>query len=304
MQTAPARAPLVMRRWVTRVGIRVGYEADNFFRWAESWLVCAGLLVVLIAGAEVGFRFAVRRRRAAKSDDTGGLGIVLGALLGLLSLLLGFTYSYVVIRSETRKTAVIDEANAIGTAYLRAELVPAPHGPELCMAIRHYLDTRIIDDEVGEDVDRLRQAVAYSEEVQSRIWPVLQRVLAGRTSTPADAVLIESLNAMIDMHTVRLAAGRDHVPAVVMWMLLFVSTAALLLCGVVAGVSGERHFGRNLVFALAIVVVMYIILDLDRPRGGLIRVSQQSLEDLRQSLGATPGAATAPATRSAAESSR
>src|SRR4029079_14596183 len=100
-----------------------------------------------------------------------GLGIVLGALLGLLSLLLGFTYSYVVIRAETRKTAVINEANALGTAYLRAQLVPPPVGPELRSVLREYLDTRIVADGVGEDPQRLRQAIARSEEVQSRIWP-------------------------------------------------------------------------------------------------------------------------------------
>jgi hypothetical protein len=271
----------------------MGYETGNIFRWAPAWLICGLLLAALLLAAEVGYRFARRRRGdSARAEDTGGLGIILGALLGLLSLLLGFTYSYVIIRAEARKSAIISEANAIGTAYLRALLLPAPVGPELQSVLREYLDTRILTDEVGQDPERLRQATRYSEEVQGRIWPLVQRALAGRTPNPVDALLVQSLNEVIDLHTVRLAAGRDHVPAVVMWMLSFCSVVAMFLCGFVSGAGGPRHFGRDSVIAVMIVAVTFIILDLDRPRSGFIRVSQQSLEDLRQSLKPPSGSST------------
>ncbi len=280
----------------------MGYEAQYLFRWAPSWLICAFLLVGLLLAAEVGYRVATRRRgNSPRNDDTGGLGIILGALLGLLSLLLGFTYSYVATRTEGRKHAVINEANAIGTAYLRASLVPAPVGPELRSVLRDYLDTRIVPDEVRDDPERLRQGIRHSEEVQARIWPLVQRALAGRTPNPVDGLLIQSVNEVIDLHTVRLAAARDNVPAVVMWMLFVLSGTALGLCGFLAGSAGARHVGRDSILALMIVVVTFIILDLDRPRSGLIRVSQESLEDLRRSLSGPDASTTAPAAGAAAE---
>jgi uncharacterized protein YqgC (DUF456 family) len=263
----------------------MGHDAENIFRWAPTWLVCALLLVSLVLASEVGYRFGIRRRGdLARAEDTAGLQVILGALLGLLSLLLAFTYSYVVIRAEARKDAVIDEANAIGTAYLRASLVPAPIGPELQSVLREYLDTRIVSDELAEDPKRLQQAIQRSEEVQARIWPLVERIVAGRTPTPIDGTLVLSINEVIDLHTVRLAAARDHVPAVVMWMLFVLAVAAMDLCGYVSGSSGARHIGRNSIFAVMVVVVTFIILDLDRGSTGLIRVSQQSLEDVQRHL--------------------
>jgi hypothetical protein len=242
-------------------------------------------LTALLLAAEVGYRVATRLGGETKhADDKSDLGSIHGAVLGLLALLLGFTFAYVATRSEARKRAVIDEANAIGTAYLRAALMPAPAGPQLQSVLRDYLDTRMVADDVGEDPKRLREAIRHSEDVQARIWPLAQQALAGRAPNPIDGLLVQSLNDVIDLHTVRLAAARDHAPALVIWMLLFLSVVAMALSGFAAGIAGGRHLGRLTMVALLIVAVTFVILDLDRPRGGLIRVSQQSLNDLRQSL--------------------
>src|SRR5688572_15602531 len=145
---------------------------DETLYWTSGWLLVLPLLVLLLLATEAGYRAgAASRSRRGGDGGPPDLGTIPGAVLGLLALLLAFTYSFVTGRADARKQAVVSEANAIGTAWLRAGLVADPHRSELRRLLRQYLDTRIVTDEVGGDRGRLAGHMAESERVQSQLWP-------------------------------------------------------------------------------------------------------------------------------------
>ena len=266
--------------------------------WAEEldlrtpWIAGLLVLALLLVAVQIGFLAGRRARKRDKSEGGAELGIIQGAVLGLLGLLLAFTYSFVASRYDARRQAVVQEANALGTSWLRAGLLPEPGRSELRQALRDYLRSRLVADEVFSDPKRLAAAIAGSERLQARLWPTAVKRLEGRPSTPADALLLQSLNELIDLHAVRLAAGRDRLPGPILFMVGLVAVISVGVTGFTAGLNDRRNVVLTTTLAVLIAAVTFVILDLDRPRGGLIRVSQRSLIELQQSLEAAADPAT------------
>jgi len=260
-------------------------DLNHLFEMTPAWLLSLMLLAVLMISEEGGYRLARwrRTRENFKSNDSD-LSTVQQGVLGLLGLLLGFTYAFVVTRADMRKQAVVTEANNIGTAYLRAGLMPSPGGAQLQALLREYVDSRIVGEDMGGDPVKMHAAVEKSERLQGEIWSMGAKMIEGHTPTTIDALLIQALNDVLDVHTVRVAAARDRLPMLVLVLLLAVSIGAMTLCGLAAEVAGGRHIWRNSMVAMLIVAVMLIILDEDRSNTGMIRVSQQSLVDLKRSI--------------------
>jgi hypothetical protein len=260
---------------------------DETLYWTSGWVLVLPLLVLLLLATEAGYRAgtASRSRRGAGDGGPPDLGTIPGAVLGLLALLLAFTYSFVTGRADARKQAVVSEANAIGTAWLRAGLAADPHRSVLRRLLRQYLDTRIVTDEVGGDRERLAARMAESERVQSQLWPSVERAVGGHSPvTPLDGLLAQSMNDVIDMHTTRMAAGRDRLPGIILLMLFAIATVSMGVTGYSGGLIARRSFIMTAILALMVTAVAYVIVDLDQPRRGLVRVSQQSLIELRESL--------------------
>jgi hypothetical protein len=134
-------------------------------------LIGCGLLVLLLLAVEAGVRAGTRARAQRKGEGTADLGTIQGAVLGLLGLLLAFTYSLAAGRQDARRGLLVREANAIGTAYLRAGLLPEPRRGELRAILRQYVDSRIAPDDVVRDPVRLAEAVQRSERVLQTLWP-------------------------------------------------------------------------------------------------------------------------------------
>jgi len=264
------------------------YKLGHLFELTPAWVSSLLLLALLMLAEEAGYRLARKRRARGTNSNDSDLSTVQAGVLGLLGLLLGFTYAFVVTRADMRKQAVVSEANNIGTAYLRAGLMPSPGGAQLQAVLREYLDSRILVDEINGDPVKLRDAMDASERIQAKIWPLGAQLIAGRTPTMIDALLIQALNDVLDIHTVRVAAGRDRLPALVLVLLFAVSIGAMTLCGLAAEVAGGRHIWRNSMVAVLIVAVVLIILDEDRSNTGMIRVSQESLVDLKRSFEQAP----------------
>jgi hypothetical protein len=268
--------------------------------WVSPWLSCLVLFAAMMVAAAVGRRVGLAKPGRNLPAESFDLNVVEGALFGLLGLLIAFTYSFVMVRDDHRKAAVIAEANAIGTAYLRADLAPEPARTELRDLLRRYARTRILLSEAVRNRERFDAAVAESLAVQNRLWPTAAGALRGRTPTVADALLLGSINEVIDSHGRRLAAARDRLPSIVLLMLMIVALVAVGLTGYASGVAEHRKGWRTTTIAVTISAVMLIILDLDEPRTGLIRVSQQVLVDTLNGMGPAPAtgpAATSPARR-------
>jgi hypothetical protein len=242
-----------------------------------------GMLLFL----EIGRRIAVRRMKEDAGAAGEGVGAVDGAVFALLGLLIAFTFSGASSRFDTRRQLVVEETNNIGTAYLRLDLLPADAQPALRESFRRYLDARIAVYRTLPDIVAAKQELAKANELQQQIWR--QAVAASRTEgapPAAPILLLPALNAMIDITTTRTMATLMHPPAVVFVMLFGLALAASLLAGYGMTGSKVRSWFHMLGFALVVAVSVYVILDLEYPRLGLIRVDafDQALIDLRQSM--------------------
>lgn len=251
--------------------------------FTSQWRVIIMVALVLLAAAELGFRLGFRLHRAKDEARKGQIGATQGAMLGLLGLLLGFTFAMSVGRYETRRSLVLQEANAIGTTYLRAALLPEAHQKTVEDALRKYVDVRLAFYNAGEDKAKQAAAGQAAAQLQRALWQ--QAVAAGKESpTPLITSFISALNDTIDLDATRLNALRTHVPGAVWLLVLSVAACGCAASGYGAGASGARSAFPNIILPLLVAVAITLIADLDRPRGGLIGINQQPMLDLKRSL--------------------
>ena len=261
--------------------------SDLFYR-ADPFLICALLALALFIAGEAGFRVRGRERPAAETAEKSDISLILGGVLTLLSLMLGFTFVLSEERYEARRKLVIDESNAIGTTYLRAWTLPGPEGSEIRDLLRQYIDLRV--QAAGTSTvtrERLDRLIAGTRRIHGALWARASSV-ARRRPTPVTSLFLQSLNQVIDINSDRLAAFRNRVPLSVYAVLFLVSIIAMWLVGYYSRSQKGRARAPAALLALLIASVMWLIMDLDQPLRGLIRPSQQSLADLQADLGMGP----------------
>lgn len=249
----------------------------------SQWLVLGVLCVLLALAAEAGFRLGFRLHEKGDEARKGQIGGVQGAILGLLGLLLGFTFSMSASRYEARRALVLQESNCIGTTYLRAALLPENRQPAVESLLRRYVDARIDFYEAGEDLVRQREVERVTSGLQGELWTHAVGA-AKEAPTPVTVSFIDSLNDTIDTDAARVNALRTHVPGGVWLLVLMVSLCGCCVNGYSAGSSGRRNGFASWVLPLMVALAITFIADLDRPRGGMIGISQQPMLDLRESL--------------------
>ena len=239
------------------------------------------LLAVMFLAVYFGRRMGVRDRETFDGDSRTQVSGLQGAVVGLLALLLGFTYSLAVIHFQTNRDMVVVEANAIKTAFLRADIALEPERSALKELLRRYAETRIEFYRAGIDPERREAVDAESERLQAEMWR-LTAVSAARGPTCTVATLVEAVNLVIDLHASRLDAARNHVPAVILWLLALMSIASTGLIGYVAG-FGNRELRAPIAIVLVLIaLVIGMIMGLDRPMRGLIQGGQESMLQLRR----------------------
>jgi hypothetical protein len=251
-----------------------------------EWAIGFGLFVVLTLAAEISFRMA--RRRSQDSEATKGqTGAVQGAVLGLMGLLAGFTMAMAVGRFDVRRQLITEEANAIGTCYLRTSLLPRPHSETSERLVREYLDERIHFSELLTYGPQLDQSIQRARDLQTQLW---REAVAASEVAPAvpTGLYIQSLNQLIDVEGVRMRAVENHVPVAILVLLVVSAVASVVLMGYVYGQAGQRNLFAMLTATALFSLVLTIIIDLDRPRVGLVQLSHASLLELRDSLGPRP----------------
>jgi len=230
--------------------------------------VFVGILAFLAIGRRLGQRAIARDGRPDPDADTS----LETAVFALLGLLIAFTFSGGLTRFDLRRGQAVDEANAIGTAYLRIDLVPAAAQPRLREAFRNYVDSRIATYKKVGDAQAVRQELARSQQLQAEIWAqavAATRAADSRAST--DVLLFPALNAMFDITTVRLAATQMHPPVVIYLMLVGLAFASALLAGHQSA-RGRADRVHQIGFASIIALTVYVILDIEYPRLGWVRI--------------------------------
>lgn len=251
---------------------------------ASNWIALAVIGSMLLLATEIGFRIGSRHspeRRKTRKDISGTLQ---GTLLGLLGLLLGFTFAMAVGRYETRRELVLDEANAIGTTWLRAGMLSDAAQNIIRPTLQDYVDARLtgVHHHIGSS--KFNQQAARSEADQTKLWRAIVEETRLR-DTPSTALFTSSLNEVIDLDAKRQAAARNHVPQSVWLLLLLVSVAGSAVTGYTTGIGDSgRQLLSMVILPLLFTVVIVIISDLDHPQRGLITVSQQSMIDLQRTL--------------------
>lgn len=237
--------------------------------------------------AEIGRRIGVARLRDTREGLAAGAGAVEGAVFALLGLLIAFTFSGAASRFEDRRHLITAEANAIGTAYLRIDLLPADAQAEMKDLFRRYAEVRATVYRNSEDETATSARLGECTALQGKIW---NRASAAsqRQGVPSQVsmLLLPALNEMIDITTTREMATRNHPPTIVFFLLSGLSLVGALLVGYGTSPNKERTWFHTIVLAGMLAVTVYVIADLEFPRLGLIRVddADQVLIDLRKSM--------------------
>jgi len=249
------------------------YRTSEFvIRWV--------FFALMVTATEVGFRLGRKFEDRAPESIHSQIFTVEAAILGILALLLGFTMSMAVSRFETRKLLVLQEADAIGTSSLRAQLLPAPAGPEISSLLRQYVNLRVQYGAAGYDLARIEELNRQTGRLQTEIWT---RAVAYAQQDPNPVkvgLLLQSLNEAVDAGEARWMAFQNHVPDSVIYVNATVSLLSALLVGYSFGVNGRRNIFSMFVLSVSVTLVLAVIIDLDRPRSGYIRGSQQPMVDL------------------------
>jgi hypothetical protein len=244
------------------------------------WALFGTTVVLIFLAVEAGYRLGRWRQRRAEHERETPVGAIVGAILGLPAFLIAFTFGMAASRFETRRGLVLEEANAVGTTYLRAALVPEPQRAEIRTLLREYVDIRLEGVEAG----MFAPALARSEELRGRLWAQAVTV-AEKRPTPITGLLIQSLNEVIDLHAKRLTMGiRNRIPSTIWGALYFTVILAMVGVGYYEGLASSTRTLETLLLVVTFSGVLWLLADLDRPQEGLIKVSQQAMIDLRKSM--------------------
>jgi hypothetical protein len=247
----------------------------------DSGVIALGLLIALIAALEIGRRLGLKARPGLGDAPRSQASSLQNAIVGMLALLLAFSLSMAISRYETRRQLVLEEANAIGTIYLRAKMLPAPYASEAASLLRQYVANRLEFFDAGVNQERLRADNTQAAQLQRQLWSIATTASAQDNRAIPTGLFVQALNDTIDLQATRLAAFQNRVPETVIWLLLGVAVATIGVVGYNNGLGNRRHAFGALTLIILITIIIWVIIDLDRPRRGLIQVSQQSMVSLQ-----------------------
>ncbi len=248
-----------------------------------AFIVLLFLSVLLFL--EIGHRMGLRRLKKDPNAPKVGFGAIEGAIFGLLGLLIAFTFSGAASRLDARKQLIVQESNAIGTAYLRLDVLPAAAQPALKENFRKYVDSRLEMYRALPDVKAATVWIKESQRLQGEIWSAA--VAACREGVqPAAILVLPALNQMIDITSTRMMAFMIHPPLVVYVMLICLALICATLATYSLASTKRRNWLHWIGFAVIITVTISAIIDIEFPRAGFIRLdaADKMLIDLRENL--------------------
>lgn len=255
-------------------------QQDILYGYSSIAIVVA-LFTLIVVLNEVGFRVG-RFVQSSTDDEVKSLtGSIQASILGLLALLLGFTFSMSMQRYDNRSMALIDEANAIGTAALRVQLLPDDYQGKANRLLKEYVQLRV---EVGQiDLTKVEKRDTYNSQIadlQNQLWQLAVSATESDPRAVTTGAFVKSLNDVIDSQGKRNALLQMQVPEVVLILLFIVFISSGGIMGYSAGLSGKRVFAPIVLVSLLITLIVFIIIDLDRPKRGFIQVNQSVMAEL------------------------
>ena len=238
----------------------------------------AAYFLVLLVCVEVGYRGYcwVKPKDGRKMS---GQEFLLSAVLGLLALLLGFTFSLSLSRYEARRALVVQEANAIGTTWLRAQLLDAPFRGEMSGLLKQYADARLAWSDISSPDD-----LGPTRALQDRLATATQHMAHGGTPPVEVRLVLDPLDEAFGVQAARATARSARVPDRVLAVLVLYSALSMVMLGYILAINGHRHEVATGLLLVLLTLAFGLILDLDRPHGGAIQVSQQPLVEMRATM--------------------
>ena len=246
-------------------------------------LLLIGMLVLL----EVGRRFGDRQRPKESEGERGGLGTVEGAIFALFGLMIAFAFSGAASRFNEKQMLIAEEVNSIGTAYLRLRLLPPQAQPALQEMFRRYVDSRLETYHRLPNMVAAKMEMAKSKKIQEEIWTAAIAATRLPDSHPSSGLLLlPALNNMIDITTTRTMALQIHPPRIIYVLLFGLGLICSLLAGYRMAGGHHRSWLHILGFTVLTVIIVYVMLDMEYPRSGLIRLESgdQLLVNLGESM--------------------
>lgn len=250
-------------------------------------LIVIALLGFMVLGAELGYRIGRRGRQTHNALTRTQIISIQASTLGLLALLLGFTFAMALSRFEYRKQMVVQESNAIGTAALRSEFLPTSRDDEVNKLFRRYVEIRlksVLQTEQGSS-DR-EQLDLEARHIQRQLWRIADEATEADPRSIPLGLFTHAMNEVIDIKTKRDIAVANHVPESVLLFLLAFAVLAAVVLGYGNGLAGRRIMSLTAAYCVIVVLVIGLIIDLDRPQQGLARTSQQSMIQLQEIMDA------------------
>jgi len=239
-----------------------------------------GVSIIMLVFCEVGYQFGLHAKTRQDKEAPTSLGPMIGGLLGMLAFVLAFTFSMASAQHDLRKQNVLEEANTIGTAYLRADLLDKQYGIEVKRLLKEYVNVRL-KAASGSDLDT---AIEKSVEIHNLLWARVSSAALENPSTNT-SLMIQSINEVIDMHEKRVTGAlRNRIPNSVWIALAAITALTMIALGTQVGLAGKRRLIAVIPLSLAFAVLVTLVVDLNRPQNGLITVGQQSMVTLQRSM--------------------
>ncbi|UCD66995.1 MAG: hypothetical protein JSW48_08900 [Betaproteobacteria bacterium] len=242
-------------------------------------VVLLGIVLLILGSFELGFRVGEHFRTQYDKEASLSLGPMVGGVLAMLAFVLAFTFAIAAGQHDLRKQNVLREANAVGTAYLRADLLDEPQRTEVKRLLREYVDIRV-QAAKGENLDF---ALTRSVELHQLLWV---QVLGAKTNpAPMISLVIQSINDVIDMHETRVTAVlHNRIPRSIWFALFVISALTMTTIGIQIGTIGKRRLIAIVPLILAFSVLATLVVDLDRPLQGRITTEQHAMINLQENM--------------------
>lgn len=259
----------------------------EFLYQQSAVLIAFALLGLMVLGAELGYRLGRRKRQTHNPMTRTQITSIQAATLSLLALLLGFTFAMALSRFEYRKQMVVQESNAIGTAVLRSQFLPASRDDEINKLFRRYVGIRLESVlQTAQRSSEREQLDRECQQIQSQLWHMVNEAAEADPRSVPLGLFTHAINEVIDIKMRRDIAVANHVPESVMLFLLAFAVLAAVILGYGNGLAGRRLFSLTAAYCVIVVLVIVLIIDLDHPQQGLARTSQQSMIQLQEIMNA------------------
>ena len=255
----------------------------NFFETMPISVIYIGTVLFILLAFEIGYQIGKFMKARYDDQSHNAMGPMVAGFLGMLAFVLAFTFNMASTRHDLRKQRVLDEANVISSAYLRADLVAEPYRTELKKNLREYVRVRI---NTGGKIN-VDEIIARSLKLHGLLWSSVVSATENNLN-PGTGLLIQSINDVINMHEDRvMAALHNRIPDSVWLVVYVISALAMMTMGAQAGLTRSRRLIAVIPLVLAFSVLITLVVDLDHPQKGMIKVSQQAMIDLQESINAS-----------------